>query len=68
MNLSIDEQVAKELFKQAMIELLEERRDLFYDLFVEVIEDTILVNAIREGESSETIGRKEISRILEGDR
>ncbi|MBE0408836.1 MAG: hypothetical protein IBX69_03800 [Anaerolineales bacterium] len=68
MSLSIDEQVAKELFKQAMIELLEERKDIFYDLFVEVIEDTILVNAIRAGESSETIGRDEISRILEGDR
>jgi hypothetical protein len=31
-----------------MIELLEERKDLFYDLFAEVIEDSILVAAIRE--------------------
>ena len=66
MSLSVDDQKTKALFKQAMIELLEERKDLFYDLFAEVIEDTILVNAIREGASSESVSRAEIFKILEG--
>jgi len=66
MSLSVDDQKTKALFKQAMIELLEERKDLFYDLFAEVIEDTILVNAIREGASSDSVSRAEIFKILEG--
>ena len=64
---SLDEKQLKELFKQAMTELLEERRELFYDLFVEVIEDTALVNAIREGETSETVSRETIFRVLDGE-
>lgn len=56
----------KNLFKQAMLELLEERRDLFYDLFAEVIEDTALVNAIREGEATDSVSRAKVFEILEG--
>jgi len=66
MSAMMDDQKTKELFKEAMIELLEERRDLFYDLFAEIIEDTILVNAIKEGSSSNTVSREEIFTILEG--
>ena len=62
----MDDQKTKELFKEAMIELLEERKDLFYELFAEIIEDTILVNAIKEGASSDTVSREEIFKILEG--
>jgi hypothetical protein len=67
MSESLDELRAKELFKEAMIELLEERKDLFYELFAEIIEDTILINAIREGESTGTVSRDKIFQILEGE-
>jgi hypothetical protein len=43
-----------------MLELLEERKEIFYELFADVIEDTILVHAIREGETTEPIERSEI--------
>jgi hypothetical protein len=66
MSISQDEQKTKELFKQAMLELLEERKEIFYELFADVIEDTILVHAIREGETTETVDRSEILHILEG--
>ena len=62
---TLDENRLKALFKQAMVELLEERKDVFYDLFAEVIEDAALVNAIREDEASEPVSRSEILRILE---
>ena len=45
-----DENQLKEVFKQAFAELLQERRDLLYDVFSEVLEDIALVNAIKEGE------------------
>jgi spore coat polysaccharide biosynthesis protein SpsF (cytidylyltransferase family) len=64
-QVSLDEARVKELFKQALIELLQEQKGLLYDLFVEVIEDLALVNAIKEGESSETINRAEVFQILE---
>lgn len=67
MNLSVDDQKTKDLFKQAMLELLEERRDLFYELFAEIIEDTGLVNAIREGAPSDAVNKYEILNILEED-
>ncbi len=61
---TLDEGHLKELFKQAMLELLVERKDIFYDLFAEVIEDAALVNAIREGEADESVSRSEIFEIL----
>lgn len=64
---SLDEKQLKELFKQAMTELLEERKDLFYELFAEAIEDSALVNAIQDGETSEPTSRDAVFRILEGE-
>ena len=64
-SVSLSEVQIKELFKQAFLELLQERRDLLYDLFAEVIEDFALVNAIEEGESTELVSRAEVFQILE---
>lgn len=64
-QVSLDEARVKELFKQAILELFQEQRDLLYDLFVEVLEDLALVNAIKEGQASETVSRAEVFQILE---
>jgi hypothetical protein len=61
---SIDDKQMKDLIKQALLELFQERRDLFYDLFEELIEDVGLANAMREGESSEIVSEKEILKAL----
>lgn len=37
--LSLQDQHTKDLIKQALLELLEERRDLFHTLFEEVVEE-----------------------------
>jgi hypothetical protein len=47
-----------------MVELLEERKELFYDLFVEAIEDTALIHAIREGEASNSVSREDVLHAL----
>jgi len=65
-EISIDEGRIKELMKQAMLELLKERRDLIYDAFAEVIADLALTNAIKEGESTESVKREEVFQTLEG--
>ena len=67
MALTLDEKQTKDLIKQAILELIEEREDRIYDLFAEIIEDTILVNAIREDEDSEPVSRADIMNTLRGD-
>ena len=64
---SIDEDQLKEVLKKAIIEVLEERRDLFSDLIAEVIEDFGLVRAIREGEATESVSKAEIFQVLESE-
>ena len=54
----------KDLFKQAMLELMTERRDEFYDLFAEALEDILFVAAIKEGEESKTVSKAEVMRAL----
>jgi len=66
METRIDDQKIKDLFKQALFETLEEKRGVFYELMVEVMEDIGMVRAIREGENTGFVAREEIFQILEG--
>ena len=62
-----DENQLKEVFKQAFAELLQERRDLLYDVFTEVLEDIAMANAIKEGEETEVVSREQVFKILESE-
>ncbi|MCE2396397.1 hypothetical protein J4G02_17825 [Candidatus Poribacteria bacterium] len=55
-----DKNQLKEVLKQACVELLQERRDLLYDVFTEVLEDIALANAIKEGEETEVVSREQV--------
>lgn len=65
-QVSLDEERVKELFKQALLELLQEEKDLLYDLFAEAVEDFALTQAIKEGESTERVSREDVFQILGG--
>lgn len=67
MTLTIDEQKMKRIVKEALLELLEERQGLFYELVSEVIEDAGLTQAIKEGEESEYTSRDEVFAVLDDD-
>jgi len=66
MQTIIDDGKLKQLLKEAVIEALEEKKSIFHDLMLEVLEDLALVHAIKEGEDTETISKQEILDILEG--
>ena len=66
MQTLIDDGKLKQLLKEALIEAIEEKRDLFYDLIVDAVEDIATVRAIQEGEDTETISKQEVFNILEG--
>ena len=66
MEVLTDSAKLKELFKQAIIEAIEEKRDVVHDLLVEAMEDLALIHAIQQGEETEAVSRDEVFSILEG--
>jgi hypothetical protein len=64
-ELSLNENQLKDLMKAAILEIFQERRDLFQDLITEALEDIAMVKAIDEGKDSETVSRETIFGILE---
>ena len=65
MKTLVDDDKLKQLLKEALIEAIEEKRNLFYELIVDAVEDIATVHAIQEGENTETISKQEIFNILE---
>ena len=63
---SADDQKIKALFKEAIVEVIEENQDLVSSLLVEVLEDIGLSRAIEErtcphlGENSKSVSREEV--------
>lgn len=64
MQTFLDETQLKALFKAALAEVMEERRDLIRDAVEEALEDIALSRAIQEGEASETTSREEVFQLL----
>ncbi|HRQ40559.1 MAG TPA: hypothetical protein PLD25_21810 [Chloroflexota bacterium] len=61
----IDDKQLKDVLKEAMLELLQERRDIFQEALAEVLEDYALVKAIDEGLDSQKASRDEVFAVLE---
>ncbi|MBN1902155.1 hypothetical protein JW926_12595 [Candidatus Sumerlaeota bacterium] len=66
MKTLLNDRQLKTLLKETMAEVIEERREVFYDIFSEALEDIALLNAIKEGEKSKPVGKNKIMQILDG--
>jgi hypothetical protein len=64
-SISVDEGRLKALLRTAIVEVLEERKDLVRDVLEEVLEDIALVRAIEAGEQTGTVSRDEVFKTLE---
>ncbi len=64
-DLSLNETQLKDLMKTAILEVFQERRDLFQALIAEALEDIATIAAIDEGKGSEPVSRAAIFAILE---
>jgi isocitrate dehydrogenase kinase/phosphatase len=62
--ITLDDNKLKDALKQAIRELIQEDQKMISNLIVEVIEDIAFENAIKEGETSETVNRDEILNLL----
>jgi hypothetical protein len=63
---NLDEKQFKVLLKEAMLELFEERQEVFAAMIAEAIEEIGLANAIREGRKNDFVSKEEIESILAG--
>lgn len=61
---NVNETRIKALFKEALVEVIEENQDKFSSILVEALEDIGLSRAIEEGELSTNVSREEIFEIL----
>jgi len=60
----LDEQKAKDLMREVLVEMLQDKRSEFYALLVEALEDAALGRAIREGREETYVAKEEIRSLL----
>ena len=61
---NIDKTEIKALFKEALVEVIEENPNLVSSILIDAVEDIALSYAIEEGEKSKTVSREEIFKAL----
>jgi len=64
MPLNIEDTKLKNLLKAAVVEILEERRDLVRDALADAVEDIGLVRAIEVGVKSKAVPRAQVFKVL----
>lgn len=64
MELSISDEKLKGIMKEAIIEIIKEKRKIFYEIILEAIEEVGLANAIREGRKNKFVGEDRILKML----
>jgi len=62
----MDDAQIKNIFKEAIKEVIQEQKEFFSDLFADALEDIAFIKAIDEGLDTETASREEVFQILEG--
>jgi len=66
MNITeIEHEKMKKLFKESLLEVISENKEIFHDIFSEVIEDIALSEAIKKGANSEKVDKSEVLKVLE---
>ena len=64
METPIDEVRIKQWLKEALVEVVEERKDVLQELLAEVMEDVAMVRAIQEGETTRPVSKQEVLKLL----
>ena len=61
---SIEEAKLKRAFKEALVEVLQEKSDLVRDILEEALEDATFIKAIQAGETTKPVTRAQVLRAL----
>ena len=60
MQLVISDEKTKELLTEILVEMIQQKREVFQEIFVEALEEVGLGNAIKKGRKNEFVGEDEI--------
>lgn len=63
-EITLNDDQLKQLLKAAIVEILQEQKEVFADLMMEAMEEIALVKAIEEGEDTEMVDRETIFNLL----
>ncbi len=66
MELTIGDETLKPLLEEVFIKMIREKRDVFYEIIIEALEDVALGNAIQEGRLDQFVSEERIFAVLEG--
>lgn len=66
MELTIVDEALKPLIEEVLIKMIQEKREVFYEIFMEALEDIGLGNAIHEGRQNRFVSEERILALLEG--
>ena len=61
---NLEETRIKTLFKEALVEVIEENQELVSSILIDALEDIGLSRAIKEGDKSQTVSRDRIFEVL----
>jgi len=62
----LNEPALLKVLKEALVETLQEQRELLHEVVTEALEDFALAEAIREGHKTKVASREEVFQILQG--
>ena len=65
MELTISDEKTKELLAEVLTEMIREKREVFYDIVLEAMEEIGLANAIKEGRENQFVSEAEVMSVLE---
>jgi hypothetical protein len=64
----LEDERLKALFKTALLEVLEERKDLLREVIEETLEDIAVARAVEAGQRTEEVSRSQVFSLLGGGR
>jgi hypothetical protein len=67
MQLILDDDKTKQLLTEVLVELLQQKREVFYDIVLDALEEVGLAKAIQAGDETEFVDEAEIASVLTGE-
>jgi hypothetical protein len=64
-SITLESDQIKALIKTAILEIVQENKEILTDILTEILEDIVLERAISEAENSELVSREEVFAILD---
>lgn len=65
MELTINDEIMKDALREVLVEMILDKKEVFYEVILEALEEVALANAIAEGRQNKFVSEKDIMAILE---